>query len=590
MPVSLTKLLIYIVSSMLLLACGGGGGGGGGGDSSSEASSNEPPANISPSELSFSNHRDINEKITLVYPSTWSREPNNDVNILAIFAEPLASGTDSFSENVALVKFNSSAETTATGVSNIQEISSSSRTVAGFSGVEAVFDADVAGAEQLDLRFMEIYFEFQGFVYGLLYSAEKSVFDKNAEVVRYMADSLDIGQIILSNLKLTSDLTAPGRPGIATDGNNFLVVSCRDEAIFPARSQLIANVIYADRSSLSSEIVLEAAGDNGCPITQTQYDVVFDGVNYLVVYTDNLDVLAKRVDVNGLLVDSGPIDISQSAANVDSQVALGFDGTNTLVAWQQASQILGALIDSSGSVGIPFVIESDVTILFPEGTIDQFRIDVAYGNNQFLIVWNPLYSDESKPFHSTPIYGQLVDLTGTLILANPLEIRSDIGDTPRYPQVSFDGINYLVAWIEGALDSVREYNLYGRKVTSLGLILNGSAADTGVLLSDRVPSDSIVGRDSKDFLNLTYNNGNYFAMWSAKPEIYGFRISSDLNQISAPIVLAGKAEETFGGFSNALRHPNIAYSSNQSLTVWPSTTGSDGGVVEGWFFDYSEFD
>jgi hypothetical protein len=79
-------------------------------------------------------------------------------------------------------------------------------------------------------------------------------------------------------------------------------------------------------------------------------------------------------------------------------------------------------------------------------------------------------------------------------------------------------------------------------------------------------------------------------MWSAKPEIYGLRISSDLNQISAPIVLAGKAEETFGGFSNALRHPNIAYSSNQSLTVWPSTTGSDGGVVEGWFFDYSEFD
>ncbi|HEY7147808.1 MAG TPA: hypothetical protein VH420_00035, partial [Gaiellaceae bacterium] len=61
-------------------------------------------------------------------------------------------------------------------------------------------------------------------------------------------------------------------------------------------------------------------------------NVAFDGTNFLVTWSDD-DILGKRVDENGTVLDASPIQISTAAGN-QRDVSAAFDGTDYIVAWE----------------------------------------------------------------------------------------------------------------------------------------------------------------------------------------------------------------------------------------------------------------
>jgi hypothetical protein len=546
---------------------------------------------IDPSTVNFVTHLEFQEKISMVFPENWNRDSSfSEPELLVVFIEPSEGPTDQFLENVALVKVDNMTEVIDSGeVTNIQEISSIPIDIAGFSGQEEIFDADVAGAEALDLRFMLIGFEFNGFVYALLYSAERSVFERNIEIVRHMASRLNLGQVIFSDMPSSSDLTKPGKIAIANDGENFLLVSCR-EAVNLTGPELVGRIVRIDRSMNDEFSIYSGGGTENC--TFISHNVTFDGNNYLVTYSTTHDgnrrILGTRISPVGGLVDNVPIDISRNENGSALESTLAFDGSRSLVVWHErgaTEDIKGAFIDANGSVTSSFTIESNLVARYSDPNILIVTPQVAYGNLQYMVIWSPYFS---QSFDTEPIYGQQIDLSGNLLLPDAIEIRSDTGEiNPRYAQIATDGSSYLIGWIEGFLQpsvtSTGRFSVYARQVSASGELQNGNASELGVEIAPEVEL-------SKDFLDLSFDNGNYLFLWSAvgpDPEtgVYGVQVSADLSNISPPVPIVGTDADTILGDLTAPSQANISYSNERSFSVWPSR-----GEVEGWFIENITFD
>jgi len=560
-----------IVFIVLLSACGGGS------DSSIPANTVDA---IDPTTIRFSQHLDVQEKISMIYPKTWSKEKVfTDPEILMAFVEPADSNTDKFLENILLIKVDNSSNITNNDVTNILEISSRQIDIAGFPAEEIIFDADVVGAEEFNLRFMQIVFEFNGFLYGLLYSAERNVFERNTEIVEYMAHRLNIGDIIFSDLEDTSDLSTPGKPAIATDGQNFLVISCRESEAQPYPSDLVGKIIRDDRSASNEFLVHSNIGSCGF----ASYNVAFDGNNYIVVYMTyhggNRRVVGKRLTFMGGIIDNQPIDISQNPSNLAFEPTLVFDGDRTLVVWHESDiidSIKTAFIDANANVTNSLTIEGNLGSTYSDTSI--YTPQVAMGDNQFMVIWSPYFFEDTRRA-PMPIFGQQIDLSGNLLLPSSIEIRSDNGKNPRYTQLASDGSNYLVGWIEGLLETnvIRSgsFAVYARQISSSGELLNGNAKDPGLeitppLISTRFPANN--KEVPKDFLNLSYNKGNYLFLWSSAnydPEtgVYGVQVSDDLAYISQSTPIAGIDSDIYSGDIWQPTQANIAYSKTRSLTV-----------------------
>jgi len=594
--------LVIIFSFLAFASCGGGGSGSGGGGAGAGAGSEQvPPVTaIDPSTIIFLPHLSFGEKVSLVFPENWDRQDSlslGEPQVLAAFSEPSEGPSDQFRETVLLVKVDSAAEVPGTGVSNIQEISTTQIEVAGFPGEETIFDADVAGAEQLDLRFMSIAFEFDGSIYGLLYSAERDVFERNTEIVRHMASNLHVGQVVFDNLNLDSGLSQPGKPAVASDGSAFLVVSCRESEIFPRPSELIGRIVNDDRT-MGPEFQIHADVDTGNTDCRfTRYSAIFDGVNYLVTYMTNINgnrrIAGKRITPEGNIIDASPIDISQNTSTSAFEPDLVFDGNRTLVVWNEVGvtqNIKGAFVDQNGSVTDSFLIIDNLSDTFLDPGIFAYSPHVAYGDNQFMVIWSPFFFQDTRSDFAIPIFGQLLDLNGNLLLSEAVQVRADNGDNPRYPQIASDGTNYIVGWIEGLLEtnaiSAGSFTVYARLIDSSGELVGSSASDVGIEISPPLFVADNSEEVPKDFLEVSYNEGNYLFLWSSvnfDPEtgVWSAKLSQNLENIAATVPVVGLNRDTILGDLARPSQANVAYSETKRFVLWPSRSG----VVEAWFVE-----
>jgi hypothetical protein len=595
---TLLSRIAISLSFSVIVSCGGGGGGGGG---SEVGSTNPTPGVMStdPSTVNFITHLAFAEKVSLVFPEDWNRQGKSffgEPEILAGFVEPAQGSADQFLENVVLVQVDITAELTGDGISNIQEISTVPVEVAGFPGEETIFDADVEGAEQFDLRFMTIGFEFEGSIYGLLYSAERAEFERNTEIVRYMAANLIVGQILFDGQDQTSDLASPGKPGLASDGSIFLAVSCRESEDFPYPASLIGRIVNDDRT-MGPEFEIQAAvdtGNTGC--TFTRYNAVFDGVNFLVTYMASVDgaraIVAKRISPQGLILDSLPLVIYRNDFASAFEPDAVFDGDRTLVVWSEdgaTSGINGAFVNRDGSVTGSFPIADNLFDTYGDPNTFAYSPHIAYADNQFMVIWSPYFFTDTRQDIGIPIYGQLLDQSGNLLLSEPVLIRADNGDNPRYPQIASDGTNYLVGWIEGLLEtnasSAGSFTVYARQINSLGELVGSSALETGIEISPPAFLDGGSNQEiPKDFLDLSFNDGSYLFLWSSLDfnnytGVYGVRVSQSLQTISETLPVVGLDGDTAGSGLSQAAQPKASYSATDTFTLWPSSSG----VVEGWF-------
>lgn len=582
------RISALVVLGGAMAACSSGGGGNGGGGSGGGSGSNP----IDPGTVSFTEEYFPEAKAKVVYPQGWRREIIGfDPEIIAAMYEPATGGNDRYEENVALLKVVGSNLRTASGITGIQIVSTRPFNIAGFTGEEVIFDGDVPGTN-LNFRFMEISFSNAGATYGFFYTAERSEFDRNREIVRHMAQRTQAAQIIFDNLFLGSDLETPGNSPIATDGNNFLVVSCRESRDFPYPAELIGRVVGPDRVLLGNEILVHAGvdtGNTGC--TYTRPRITFDGVNFLVTYmtsvNDRRTIVGKRISSAGQLLDTLPINIAMNTVHAAFEPAAVFTGSRHLVVWHQDlsndinDEVRGAFVDPDGSVSPSFVIFDELRALYP----DQFgnflsRPEIAVGSNRIMVILAPRFArDVRQP--GQPIYAQLFDLDGNPQLPSPLLVREDAGDNPRYAQVASDGQSFFVTWIEGLLEtntiSSGVFGIYGREVSAAGQLVNGDATTTGLTIA------AAAADQPREDLNLTYADGRYYLLWAntsfaSVVGIYGINVEAVTFDVQSEVAVSGIESETFNGSMPRLSNPALGHGPTQQLVIWPSRDGT----VDSW--------
>ena len=110
-----------------------------------------------------------------------------------------------------------------------------------------------------------------------------------------------------------------------------------------------------------------------------------------------------------------------------------------------------------------------------------------------------------------------------------------------YPDIAFDGVNYLVVWQD---DRNGDYDVYGARLTQDGVVI-----DTGAFSIVNAPGDQV--RPAAAF-----DGNNYLIVWedqrSGESDVFGARVTTSglvLDSLSFPIVC----------LQNEQAYPSIAF-------------------------------
>ena len=271
-------------------------------------------------------------------------------------------------------------------------------------------------------------------------------------------------------------------PAVAFDGTNYLVAWEDDRGGSPSIGET-RNDIYAARVSRAGTF-LDGTGIQiaAQASLQTRPAVAFDGVNFLIVWSDyrrpyQSDIYGARVTPAGVVLDPGGFPISE-APGYQFVPKLAFDGTNYLVVWDDAGSDLDGDVYAA-RVAPSGVVLDPAGIPVATGSGAQGSSAVAFGGGNFFVAW----SDDRALHYVGDVYGTRVTPGGTVLDPNGIPISTASGG--QYPSsVAFDGANYLVAWGD---DRSGSFDAYGARVSLAGVVL-----DPGGIPVSTAPGDQEV--------------------------------------------------------------------------------------------------
>jgi phosphoribosylformylglycinamidine (FGAM) synthase PurS component len=199
---------------------------------------------------------------------------------------------------------------------------------------------------------------------------------------------------------------------------------------------------------------------------QIRPEVGFDGANFLVVwenwrYGGYDDIYGARVTPAGEVLDPTGILISQAEYD-QSFPRIGFDGTNFLVVWEDwrngddQSDIYGARVTPAGEVLDP------AGLAISRAAIDQRTPALGFDGTNFLVAW-----EDWRTLHYSDIYGARVTPQGKVLDSLGIVI-SQGAEYKSAPALDFDGTNFFVVWV----DCRAGVDIYGARVTPGGTVFD----------------------------------------------------------------------------------------------------------------------
>ena len=243
-------------------------------------------------------------------------------------------------------------------------------------------------------------------------------------------------QIGSTNGTLIGPLTVIGSsfsfPVAAVGGGKCLVYW--DDNFINAGPRVYGQIISPNGTTNGPPFLIPATG------VGASRAVASDGTNFLAIWEDSNDYYGQFVTSAGTLSGSAFLITSQHQ-NGNSAAAI-FGKTNYLVVWQSnnndtgnAHKTYGAFVSKNGSVGSPFQISQT-------DSLDQNPLAIGFDGTNYLVIWN---QDSQLTPSGVPVwnfYSRVVTQSGTFF-GSELLLNTN---QPLIPFLAFDGANYLLTW------------------------------------------------------------------------------------------------------------------------------------------------
>jgi hypothetical protein len=274
-----------------------------------------------------------------------------------------------------------------------------------------------------------------------------------------------------------------------------------------------------------------AAGDQLAP-RATAMGSSPGGTDYFVVWADyrnaatsGADIYGARLSTGGTVLDAGGIPVNRSASD-QLAPAVASSGAGYLAVWQDARNlanegldIFGARISSGGLVtesnGLPIATAAG----------NQVSPAVAFAGSTYLVVWT-----DARNLGTTDndIYGARVTTAGVVSETGGLPISRAAGDELA-PAIAPSAADFLVVWQDARNFGGTDYDIYGARVTSGGLVSDASGFAIGV------------AGQAQSLPAVAANGTNLLVVWQdardSGADVYGARVlgGSVLDPLGLPI-------------------------------------------------------
>ncbi len=302
----------------------------------------------------------------------------------------------------------------------------------------------------------------------------------------------------------TIDYLYLSRSNLAFDGTNYLV-AWKQETSSPAPSICARRVSAAGVPLDADSIVLSSSA-----LEYSWPELAFGGENYLVVWADvrggisGPDVYGARVSRTGQVLDPDGIAIS-AGHGLQRPTGVAFDGTNYLVTWSRNDTVYAARVTTGGVVIDADGIAISSQLSTPSG--------IAFDGQNYLVVWTQYDG-------TTDVYGSRVSKAGEVLDPDGIPISTAINNQTS-PRVAFDGTNYLVVWHDTRNSGQSDFDIYGARVSTSGVVLDTSGiVISGETAAQYTPDVSSDGTNCLVVWEDLRHSGTY-------AEIYAARVSKD---------------------------------------------------------------
>ncbi len=311
------------------------------------------------------------------------------------------------------------------------------------------------------------------------------------------------------------------RPAVAANGSSYLVVwqDYRNSATSGAD-------LYGVRVSAAGAVLDPSA----IPISTAAADQVMPAVaarrgDYLVVWEDYRNAGTTGADIYGTLVTTAgvvlnPGGIGIGVANADQLApAVAGAGTNYLVVWHDGRNLASSGLDIYGSrVSSSAAVQDSSGLALCTVPGAQYGAAVAFNGTNFLVVWS---DERNLGVTGVDVYGRRVTPAGALLDSPNIAITQAAGDD-LFASISSAGGAFLVAWDSGRNAGTTENDIYGARVTGAGVVSDPGGIPIGV------------AADFQSTPAVAASGTNYLVVWqdarnagASGVDIYGARVGTD---------------------------------------------------------------
>jgi hypothetical protein len=352
-------------------------------------------------------------------------------------------------------------------------------------------------------------------------------------------------------IQLCSDPDLDMFPSIGFDGTNYLVMWEEDDTM-PFSGSLRGRRLSANGVPLDSGFILPRPRNYVCewPNVSEDRDNFLVACNYVDTTTYIFGVCCLRISPQGAVLDSGiflPL-----SADGQYEPSGASDGTDFLAVWPedhgQFAALSAARITAEGTVLDP--------VGFPVDTAPTYKQNpaTAFGGSVYLAAWA-----DNRDSTGYDIYCARIGTDGSVLDPGGIVVCDETLDQD-YPDISFDGANFLVAWHDNR--SNMRGNIYAARVSPAGVVLdpNGFAIAVSDSFDDAAPAACFTGTD-----HLVVWRGYHYN--TSDDDIYGALVSPS-GTITRPRFLVG------GTADYQQLSPSAARGTANSLVAWVQDDGA----------------